>query len=197
MNAITITDIGDSAVLGGITLAGAVYLALAGCRKGAVALTASFLAAAVLIGLLKLLFIGCDGYWHSWNINSPSGHAALSLAVLGTFGLLVGGRWRGKWRHVPFAAAICLAVLIAATRVKIGVHSVAEVIVGLAVGAAVLGGVRAFLTRGRPLPGFNVSALILTVLVTAAVLHGFRLPAEVLVRLIAEHIKTYVSMCRH
>ncbi|HEU5047225.1 MAG TPA: phosphatase PAP2 family protein [Rickettsiales bacterium] len=189
-----ITDIGDSAVLGGIALAGAAYLAWAGCRKGAAAMAASFLGAGIFIGLLKLLFIGCDGYWRNYNITSPSGHAALSMAVLGTFGLLVGSQWRGIWRHLPFLGGIALAIAIAATRVELGAHTVTEVIVGIAVGSMVLACIHAFVTRSA-IPRFNSAALILTIMAAAVVLHGFRMPAEILLRFIAEHIKTYVSMC--
>lgn len=196
MNIILITDIGDSAVLGGATFAGIVYLLISGCRKGAAALALSFLGAAISIGLIKLLFIGCDGYWRNYNINSPSGHAALSVAVLGTYGLLIASQLRkGWWRLVPVMLFVALAVIISITRVKLGVHSIMEVVIGILVGGGVLSVVRAFLSRGDNLPKFNAAAFSLSVILVAFILHGFRLPAEILIRFIASYIKSYVSLC--
>lgn len=195
MDVMLLTDIGDSAVLGGATLAGIIYLLISGCRKGAAALALAFLGAAIFIGLIKLLFMGCDNYWHSYNIHSPSGHAALSLAVLGTYGLLIASQLRGRWRFIPTVLFVVLALIIAVTRVKLGAHSVMEVVIGVAVGAIVLSAVRVFLARGGALPRFNAAAFALSIIVIAFLLHGFRLPAEILIRVMASYIKSYVSLC--
>ena len=75
----------------------------------------------------------------------PSGHATTAAAAATALGLLV-GRWR--------LLAGVLALLVAASRVLLGVHFVADVLAGLLLGAAV-GALTALIGRRlcRPPPG--------------------------------------------
>jgi len=65
----------------------------------------------------------------------PSGHATVGVACYGAIALVED---RGLGNRVRIAAVI--AVIIATTRVLIGVHYLHDVVAGLALGVAVLGG---------------------------------------------------------
>jgi undecaprenyl-diphosphatase len=192
----TITDIGDSLVMSGVTLTGTLYLLLHGCRKGAFALLLAFLGSAALIGITKLAFIGCSAQLHNnYELRSPSGHSALSTAVIGTYILIIASQLRGLWRFIPVILLVPLILAIAVTRVLLSVHSIQEVIVGLAIGSITLLCVHAFLTRGKNLPKFNAYALILYALLAAIVLHGFRLPAESFIHYLASFLTNHAAFC--
>lgn len=188
---ISITDMGDSTVLGGIVFAGSIYLFSARCSKGAWLLLFAFFLSSCLIGLLKLVFIGCNSHIYHSALNSPSGHTALSVSVIGTCAILIASQLQ-KWRrYIPYILVLPLVFGIAVTRIMLGAHSSAEVLAGLVAGGITLFVVGRLVKRGDKLPKFNIAALILTILLMAAILHGYRLPAESLIQLIAGHI----NMC--
>lgn len=198
MNPELITDIGDSAVLTGITLAGIVYLWLCHCKKGASALALALLCAAIIIAVAKLVFLGCTGYlYYTYEIYSPSGHTALSMAVLGTYALLVSTRLTGFYRFIPSLIAVFLIAGIAITRLLLKLHNVPEVIAGLVIGSCSLLLVYCFLRTGRALPEFNIYVLIASAVLTAVVLHGTHFPAESLIHFVAAYVKMHVPVCIH
>lgn len=182
--------------MGGIAITGAVYLLVHGCHKGAFALLLAFIGASLFIGIAKIAFIGCG--WHlgnQYDLRSPSGHSALSAAVLGTYILIISSQLRGLWRYLPAMLLTPLIFAIAVTRILLNFHSVSEVIVGLAIGGITLLVVHVFLNHGKKLPAYNAYALILYALLTGLILHGFRLPAENLIHYLASYLNTHVSLC--
>lgn len=94
----------------------------------------------------------------------PSGHAVAAVVVYGGLALLVGSR-RG------YGLAAALVVVVAFSRLVLGVHYLVDVLVGIAVGGAYLAVVYRACSRGT-----NVGrALMVTVLVAlaGAVLGGY------------------------
>ena len=85
----------------------------------------------------------------------PSGHA--TIATIG-YGVLA---YDLEWgpRYVRYAAASVLIVLVAFSRVALGVHFVRDVVVGIVVGLAFLA-VAEFLTGHDPRPGFLLAAAL-------------------------------------
>ncbi len=192
---IAITDLGDSSVICGIVFVGIIYLLYNKCGRGALALALALILSSCGIALAKLLFIGCGGVSYTSSINSPSGHTALSLAVYGTYTLLLCSQLRG-WRQIFVIVIIVdLIAAIAATRVVLGFHNITEVMLGIIVGGVALLLVQQYVKRG-PLKSFNVYLLILCIVITAALLHGFRLPAEHLIQEIAKYIRPYSPICK-
>jgi hypothetical protein len=59
----------------------------------------SFVAAAMIIGGFKLALLSCGIYFRRFGVQSPSGHTALSLAVLAAFAMLLSSQLSG-WRRV-------------------------------------------------------------------------------------------------
>ena len=191
---ISITDIGDSAVLFGMVVAGCIYLLAAGCRKGVMVLIFAFIFASSLIGILKLLFMGCNGFYKT-TMRSPSGHTALSVGVIGAYAMLIASQLKG-WRiYIPYLFAVPLVIAIAVSRVMLGAHTVSEVALGLVAGGTTLLTVNWIVKRGEKPKKFNIAALLLTVFLIAAILHGYRLPAENFIQYVAGQIKHYIPVC--
>jgi undecaprenyl-diphosphatase len=66
----------------------------------------------------------------------PSGHAAAAAATFGVLALLVGRRRSRPARAAITAVAVAIAIMVAGTRVLLGVHWLTDVLAGLAVGWA-------------------------------------------------------------
>jgi membrane-associated phospholipid phosphatase len=130
-----LSGLGDVAVVAPASAALVVGLLLAGARRDAVVFAVAMIACGVLALSAKLAFAAC-GFAPRFDIESPSGHAALSAAFYGSLAaLLAGGRPPGA-RLALYAAAGCASLAVAYGRVQLRAHSVAEVVCGLLIGAA-------------------------------------------------------------
>lgn len=189
-----ITDLGDSAVLLAMTAVATVYLAWCRYSRAAWAVVATLFAAAGAIALLKVAFIGCSVHIFSLEIHSPSGHAALSSATFVVLSTVAASQIKGWARWLPLAVALVLVAAIAATRVILSMHTVDEVIVGSIVGliAGMLGSVP--IVRSTA-PRFRLPSFLLVLILTMALMDGFRLPAEELIRYISLLVQSEVSFC--
>lgn len=181
-----LTDAGDSGVLLPVALISAILLWLSHSGRAAWLLLRSVLLAAVVIALLKVLFLSCGAHWRS-DLVSPSGHACLSIAVFGSLGV-VAATGRGVLARASTAVLVALLVgVIAISRVIIGVHTWTEVIVGLVVGASALLLFAWSYARTAP-PSIDLKTFGITLLATLLVAFGIRLPGESVLRHIARHI---------
>ena len=171
-NALTISDFADQAVILPLAAGTGLLLAASGWRRGAVAWMVAIGATLGLIVLLKLRFFACAG-------GNPSGHTAAAAAVYGGLaGLIVGAirkdtRWAVGWAIVVGA---WLAVLVGQSRLTLDKHSVAEVVVGGAIG---IGGAAGFVGfAGTPAPAIRIARIVAVGLVLVFLLHGVRMSAE-------------------
>ncbi len=78
-----------------------------------------------------------DTWWQSGQLSFPSGHAA-SAGLFATVAILltIAATMRGLRRRVLIALWVSLAVLVAASRLVLGVHYLSDVLAGLAFGMA-------------------------------------------------------------
>jgi PAP2 superfamily len=189
---ITITDIGDSAVLGALVVTVSACLFAQGCRREALVLMGAFIGASVSIALVKIVLMGCGGQLWQWGLRSPSGHSALSVTVLGTFGLLVRERLHGKYRYMVIGILLLLALIIAMSRVMLGFHTAEEVIAGICVGIIMLAAAHMSL-RNKPLGSFNHYAIAYAATAVAFLTHGVHLPAESMIQVVASYFRLYVQ----
>ena len=130
-----LSGLGDVAVVAPASAALVVGLLWLGARRDAAAFAAAMLVCVVLALLAKLAFAAC-GFAPRFDIESPSGHAALGAAFYGSLAALLAGGRRLGVRLALYIAAACASAAVAYGRVELRVHSVAEVICGLLIGAA-------------------------------------------------------------
>jgi hypothetical protein len=188
------SDLGDSAVITAIAVVAAIDLAWSGYRRAALLLIAVLLVAGGGIGFLKVLVIGCSHGRLGPDLNSPSGHAAISAAVLGTLSFVVETQIRDWRRFIAPAIAIALILVIAATRVLLGAHTVQEVVVGLACGTLVAIPAILLLRRWQVVR-VRLGVLLIAIGVTAAATDGIRAPAEEFVSYVANLVHRTVPAC--
>lgn len=128
-----VSNFGDALVLLPASLGLVVLLVGFGARRDAAAYLAAL--AICLLGALitKFAFAACDQV--VFGIESPSGHAAFAVTFYGCLAALFGaGRSRGR-RVALYGGAGALILLIGVSRVVLDAHTVADVIVGFAIGA--------------------------------------------------------------
>ncbi len=180
------TDAGDSAALLPVALVSSALLWRLHSRRLAWLLLRSVVAAGAAIVLLKLLFLSCGLHWFA-GFTSPSGHACMSAAVYGSLGMLL-ATGRPPWvRALLFAIVALVVATIAITRVRLGVHSWSEVLVGLAVGTAACAWFARSYARVEPV---RVDGRVFGAAVLATVLLAFgaRMPAESFLRHLAKRM---------
>ena len=129
-----LSGLGDVALVAPASAALVVGLFLFGARRDAVTFAAAMLACVLLALSAKLAFAAC-GFAPRLDIESPSGHAALGAAFYGSLAALLGGGRRLGVRLMLYFVAASLAAAVAYGRVELQVHSVAEVVCGLLIGA--------------------------------------------------------------
>lgn len=179
-----ITNFADASVMVPAALAVAGVLALAGERRAALGWGAAVSGVWTIILLLKFAGYAAasvrpDSVLARIDLVTPSGHVASAAVVYGGLaGLLLRGPGTTAWRTGVAGAAA--AVAIAVTRVRLDDHSVAEVLLGGAIG---LGGA-GLLARwvAAPVPprvALPIAAVVGLILVAG---HGIHVSAEGTIR---------------
>ena len=185
-----ITDFGDQAVLLPLIVVTGGGFAASGWRRGAYAWLIGISATYLVTLLLKLTLLDCSGT-DAGTISSPSGHTAAAAIVYGT---LLGIACRVLTRRISLILlpAAVVGSIIGISRVLLGVHSVAEVTLGAAVG--IVGAWGTLLAAGDPPPGLRRRRIAAASLLLLVLLHGMRFPAEAAIR--ALQSEWPVSFCR-
>ena len=189
-----ISDLGDSAIL--VPLSGLLVAALWRYQSRSAAISflwaAGFCAAVMFI--LKVSFLTCGSAWQA-GILSPSGHTSMSTTVYGAFAI-VSARQAPDWRRpLIVGAGGLLIIVIALSRVILGMHSPPEVMLGLSVGILALGIFALRYFRLTP-TALNLPLFLCVSCVVLLILHGAHLPAEQLIRHLASLIRTTAQVCR-
>lgn len=189
-----ISDLGDSAILVPLS----VLLVAALWRYQSWSAAMSFLWAvgfcAAVMFILKVSFLTCGSAWQA-GILSPSGHTSMSTTVYGAFAI-VSARQAAQWRR-PLIVAVCglLIMVIAISRVMLGMHSPPEVMLGLLVGILALAIFALRYLRLAP-AALNLPLFLFVSVAVLLVLHGEHLPAEQMIRHLASLIRTTTQVCR-
>ncbi len=187
-----VTDFGDLAVL--LPVAAVVLLWLLAVRsvRGAVWWLAAL---ALCIGgtaLLKIYFFACSPVP---SLASPSGHSSFSTLVYGALAAIVAPELTAGWRRIiVLAGGIALIATIAVSRLILGVHSLPEIMLGIAVGLVSLGLFAQGYLRARP-TGAWLTPLLVAVAVLWVILHGHELRAEELLHAISRYLHVGSILC--
>jgi undecaprenyl-diphosphatase len=136
------TALGGTAVLGGISVAGVVYLILMGKRSTALMTVIAFGGGVAVSLILKELFdrprpdLVAHGS-HVYTKSFPSGHSMLSAVTYLTLGAVL-ARVQPRWvlKLYMIALALGIAMLVGVSRVYLGVHWPSDVVAGWAAGSA-------------------------------------------------------------
>jgi membrane-associated phospholipid phosphatase len=187
-----VTDFADQAVA--LPVAATVLLALLalGWRRGALAWAVGVGGVLLAMLVLKLITFAC--VWRvPWvGLASPSGHTATAAVVYGGLLALLVPRSAGGTLAAA-AAGGAFALLFGLTRLALQVHTVADVIVGAAVGIAGAVILR-WLAGDRP-ARLSSPRLVLVACVVMLLFHGHRLEAETRIRALALDVWP-LSLCR-
>jgi membrane-associated phospholipid phosphatase len=125
-----------------------------------------------LTALLKIAFYACPPVG---DMHSPSGHTSLSTLVYGAVTLVAATTWPGVRSVLVIGGGTGLILVIGLSRLLLGVHSIAEVSLGLAIGTISLA---AFSQKYRQAPNMKVWPLLIAAVVLVSIFHGDELHAE-------------------
>ncbi len=187
-----VTDFADEAVILPVAIMVLAVFLATGWRRGALAWAAGVGSVLGVMLVLKIVVFAC-GHLLPWvGLASPSGHTAASAVVYGGILAFVAPESR---RAAVVAACWggAVALLIALTRLGLGVHTLADVIVGAGVG--VVGAVAMRMLAGRKPAVLPAPWLLVAVVAAMAVFHGSRLEAETRIRWAAVDLWP-LSICR-
>lgn len=186
--------LGDSGFLGLLCLLSIIYFLVIRFARGALALLLAYLGCGALMALLKIFFMACHQSFPSFDLHSPSGHAAMSAAVYGTFASLIVTNCKGWRGPAAVALAFVLSVSVAFSRVYFGHHSYDEIGLGLVIGSAVALCAFAFL-RKREAFVFHVRYLALLSFVPVAIFFGSFTHLEGVLSHISRWLNAGFSFC--
>jgi membrane-associated phospholipid phosphatase len=164
-------------------------LLVQGWPRGAFAWLMAVIGTFGMMLVLKMLFLACSASLGVSDLRTPSGHVAAATVVAGGLAALL-----GRWRHAALFLAALAAVVIGATRLALGVHSLAEVATGAFVGLA--GALALLAMAGRPPKGFSSRRTAILAAVVALIFHGLHLPAEAHIRSTAERLARILGVCQ-
>jgi membrane-associated phospholipid phosphatase len=184
-----LTDFADQAVILPIVLAVGVALLAQGWRRGAGAWALVVIVTFATMLALKLLFIACSASLGTTDIRTPSGHVASAAVVAGGLAALLLRR-----RSAVLAMAALAAIVIGISRLALGAHSPAEVIIGAAVGLA---GAFALPLLAGPTPrGLDARRVAVIAVAVVVIFHGMHLPAEAHIRSTAWRFAHVLAVCQ-
>ena len=133
-----VTRLGEAQILLPATLALCLWLAWRPHARPLVGWWLALLAVAASVTTLsKIAFLGWGIGSATLDFTGVSGHAMFAAA---TYPLLLGAVFAQQpvgWQRVAVGTGVALALLVAASRVMVGAHSVSEVVAGAAVGGLV------------------------------------------------------------
>jgi membrane-associated phospholipid phosphatase len=190
----TVTDVADTAVMVPVALAISLQMYVTGFRRIALIVLLSLFLAAGAIGTLKVVIGGCDVIRTHVGMRSPSGHAALSAAVLLPTSALIASHFESWKRYLPLLAAALTIALITASRVLLGHHSGVEAVVGLIVGVSIGAPISWYILRLQP-KALQVLPILVLVLIVTLSLIGTRAPSESFVHVLAGFVHRNVPFC--
>jgi membrane-associated phospholipid phosphatase len=189
-----ITDFGDAAYLLPAAALVLGYLVYSKARSSAVAWAVAFAACVGLTALLKISFLTCGAKVGSLDIYSPSGHTSFATTFYLCVGLVTSRNKAPLLAVIVFAAAVCLAVAIAASRLLLDAHTPGEVAIGLLIG---VGCVIWFATQyyGVPQPGLPILPVLALLVPLALFAHGHHLSRESWFNTAAAYIRAHLGIC--
>ena len=189
-----VADFADQAVILPLIACVAIVLWVSGWRRGALVWCFGTAATLGMMAFLKLAFRACGPELFGSGMESPSGHTAAAGAVYGSIFAFANSRLGGRNTSQLLIVAATV-VLIGASRVLLGAHTLPEVCLGAAVGFTAARAMLYFAGEPRTHRSVRLLSLSLPLLVLPLSLHGIHLPAESEIAGLAVHVWPF-SLCR-
>ena len=172
-----LTELGDAAVTGTVTVAVALWLGArrawraAGYWLGAIAMAGLVAVAIQLVLRLPRSLLTLAG---GESFGLPSTHMAVTATVYGFLALIAGWELEARRRIVLAMATALLISLIALARLYLGANTVSDVVAGLALGLVWIAGLGiTYLSHGpRPVGASGLLAAAAAAMVGAGALHA-------------------------
>ena len=189
-----LTDLGDSALLVPASALIAVYLFWLGSRRTAATWLSALALCIALTALSKVAFAACGSLAPGLGVRSPSGHTSMSTTFYGCAALMFAGDAQRHVRAGLLAGGTALVFVIAATRVLLQAHNLAEVAVGLSIGVASVGWFAGCYVANpsRPVPWAPVVAGVVAL---GVLVHGWHWQFEHLFYALATFLRINLSVC--
>ena len=189
-----ITNVGDSGLLTILGFAAAVYFYVVKAQRATLAMSWALVSCIGVMTVLKLGFRTCHQVMPALNIVSPSGHAALSAAVMGTLAAIFMSHFHGWRKYVPAVFALFFIVGISASRIALEYHTVSEVLAGLLVGLTIAACSFVFLRNAPPVP-FKTRYLAAIFVAGFLLFYGAHTPAETFIINLVDYVKHTFHVC--
>jgi len=145
-----------------------------------------------LMLLLKLTFRACGPELLGGTIESPSGHTAAAGAVYGSILAFINSRLGGR-KASRLIIVLAVVVLIGASRVILGAHTIQDALIGGAIGFTAAQAI--LYLAGEPMHRRPVTIWSLPLLILPLLLHGVHLQAESEIGGLAVNVWP-LSLCR-
>lgn len=194
-----ITEFGNFLVLGAISITLCLYFIMIGLRREALAIFLGYVTPIAVIGVLKISFYTCNT--DLFGVVSPSGHAAISMGVLGMAALILVKISRGVWKAIVPLCLIALAIIIGMSRVILGMHTLPDVILGFLIGTVIIVTISKIIltyqsNRISYSPkAFHFFIFVLLLICGVGISYGVHLPSEDLMRSVAEKLRLNLEPC--
>lgn len=181
-----LTNFADQALIIPLSLVMAIGLWMSGWRRGAKGWLVAIIGTLCAVVVAKLGFYVIAGLL-PFRLISPSSHVAAGALVYGILlALLVRGRQAGI--RSALVSSSLFAICFAATRLELGAHSRAEVIVGSILG--IMGTIAFVRLAGQMPESFNRLRLGFGAALVIFSLYGQRLNGELVIRSASYDIRT-------
>jgi membrane-associated phospholipid phosphatase len=181
----TITKFGDAVVMLPAAIAIAAWLAASSARRLALCWIALFGAAAALVTLSKIAFVGWGIGIAGFDFTGISGHTTFAMAVIPTLFYLAWPFCNG--RAAGALIGIACGALIGISRLTLHAHSPSEVMAGCALGLAVSLGFM-LLARNHAKPRLHAAAAACGIAALIAGLYAQAAPTQHWVERVALHL---------
>ena len=185
-----VTNFADPAVVLPLAIIAALMLAFTGWWRGAALWLVVVGATLATMAVLKLALFACGPVRFGGPLESPSGHTASAAIIYGGLAALVARRC-GAGVIPAFLPAPMAAALIGFSRIALDAHTLADVVIGGAVGCA--GTLALLLLAGTPPPRLKLPRLLGPALVVVVAMHGYQLHAEAELHALAVHYRWIAS----
>jgi membrane-associated phospholipid phosphatase len=178
MQALTaITNFGDSSIMLPCAFIIAVWLLVGASRRAASLWLLMFGCACLLVAISKMAFFGWGIGIRRFDFTGFSGHSMLACSVIPVLFWLLAAKAQPILRWLAAGAGALFALLIAVTRIKLGFHSVSEVVTGVPIGLAASGAFL-WLMRDQTIKVKSNLAVLASLLAPLLVLYGLNAPTQ-------------------